>query len=206
MSPARGTGLAGAGGLDVDVDTIRVTAALQLGCLTPNFRLSKEEGVEALFRRLGPVIGPVQVARTGPTPSGTLSSPEIQLFQCRPFRFDGTLASTRRNVTLEPRCIALLHLPPIVSTLFRRRDRPKSIGRQTAAPPTLVAYRVAPQAAAKAFSDSVDRPSCGSSPRGPARGSIALPTVSVRNLAVTRTAALAARFRPKRKKPLNPGR
>ena len=98
----------------------------------PNFLLSKREGIETLFlARIGDQTGE-NWARTGPTRSGALSSTKFESYFS--VAHSGSMAPWKSPPTVcltnEPRCIALLHLPPIVSTTFQRRDRLRNISHK----------------------------------------------------------------------------
>ena len=92
-----------------------------------------------------------------------------KLFQCRPFPSMAPWQSPPTEcLTNEPRCIALLHLPPIVSTTIRRRDRPRNIGRKTAAPPTVRGVQGDPTEPRQRHSPILPTDLRESSPKGPA--------------------------------------
>ena len=153
---------------------------------SPNtqFRLSEREGVETLFLApIGDWTGKNWAKRVRRLLER--EAPQIRkLFQCRPFRSMAPWQSpTTVCLTNESRCIALLHLLPIVSATFQRRDRLRNIGRKTAASPTIRGAKGVPQrTAAKASSDSVEGPSGRHRRDGYACRSIALLTVSLHNL------------------------
>ena len=125
------------------------------------------------------------MGKNGPDAFWSVKLREIRkLFQCRPFRSIAPWKSPPTAcLTNEPRCIALLHLPPIVSTTFQRRDRLRNISRKTAAPPTIRGAQGNPTKPRQRHFPIPSTDLRESSPKGPAHAkSIALPTVSVRNL------------------------
>ena len=116
------------------------------------------------------MIGPVQIGRERVRRFWSVKLREIRkLFQCRPFPSMAPWQSPPTEcLTNEPRGIALLHLPPIVSTTFRRRDRPRNIGHKTAAPPTLRGVQGDPTEPRQRHSPIPSTDLRESSPKGPA--------------------------------------